>query len=78
MVRDSGGFYNVLNKVAENEYAEFSLTLRPDKDRILRTVMVSLSTTNLPEEMLTGTINPLNLIAASVPNFTGDYDHRSI
>ena len=76
-IRDSGGFYDTLNKVAENEFAEFSLTLRPDKDVILRTIMVSLSTTNLPKEMLTDTINPLNLISASVPNFTGDYIHRS-
>jgi len=76
-IRDAGGFYDVLNKVAENEFSEFSFTLRPDKDRILRTIMVSLSTTSLPKEMLTDTINPLNLIAASVPNFTGDYIHRS-
>ena len=76
-IKDSGGFYDTLNKVAENEYAEFSLTIRPDNDVILRTITVSLSTTNLPKEMLTDTINPLNVISASVPNFTGDYIHRS-
>ena len=76
-IRDGGGFYRLLNQLTENEFAEFSLTLKPDRDRILRTIMVSLSTSGLPEEMLTGTINPLNLIAVSVPNFTADTVYRS-
>ena len=76
-IKDGGGFYDVLNKLTENEFSEFSLTLKPDRDRILRTITVSLTTTGLPEEMLTDTINPLNLIAASVPNFTGDKVYRS-
>ena len=71
-IRDGGGFYDVLNKLTENDFSEFSLTLRPDNDEILRTITVSITTTGLPKEMISDTINPLNLIAASVPNFTGD------
>ena len=76
-IRDGGGFYDVLNKLTENDFSEFTLTLRPDNDEILRSITVSLTTTGLPEEMLTDTINPLNLIAVSVPNFTGDEVYRS-
>ncbi len=76
-IRDGGGFYDVLNKFTENEFSEFSLTLRPDNDKILRTITVSLSTSGLPEEMLTDTIDPLNLIGASIPGFTHDKVHRS-
>jgi hypothetical protein len=71
-IRDGGGFYDILNKLTENQFSEFSLTLRPDNDEILRTITVSITTTGLPKEMISDTINPLNLIAASVPNFTGD------
>jgi hypothetical protein len=71
-IRDGGGFYDVLNKLTENQFSEFSLTLKPDNDEILRTITVSITTTGLPKEMISDTINPLNLIAASVPNFTGD------
>lgn len=74
---DGGGFYDVLNKITENEFSEFSLTLKPDRDRILRTITVSLSTSSLPEDMIGDNIDPLNLIAASVPNFTGDKVERS-
>jgi len=76
-IRDSGGFYDVLNKFTENDFSEFSLTLRPDKDRILRTITVSLSTSGLPEEMLTDTIDPLSLITASIPDFPQDKVYRS-
>ena len=76
-IRDGGGFYDVLNKLTENDFSEFSLTLRPDNDEILRTITVSITTTGLPKEMISDTINPLNLIAASVPNFTGDEVYRS-
>jgi len=31
-IRDGGGFYDVLNKLTENDFSEFSLTLRPDND----------------------------------------------
>ena len=43
-IRDGGGFYDILNKLAENDFSEFSLTLRPDNDEILRTITVSLTT----------------------------------
>ncbi|MCH2406369.1 MAG: hypothetical protein MK224_00180 [Candidatus Nitrosopelagicus sp.] len=76
-IRDGGGFYDVLNKLTENDFSEFSLTLRPDNDEILRTITVSLTTSGLPKEMISDTINPLDLIAVSVPNFTGDEVYRS-
>ena len=76
-IRDAGGFYDVLNKLTENEFTEFSLTLRPDNDDILRTITVTLSTSGLPEEMLTDTIDPLNLIGASVADFPQDKIYRS-
>ena len=76
-IRDGGGFYDVLNKLTENEFTEFSLTLRPDNDDILRTITVTLSTSGLPEEMLTDTIDPLNLIGASVADFPQDKIYRS-
>ena len=76
-IRDGGGFYDILNKLTENEFTEFSLTLRPSNDSILRTIMVTLSTSGLPEEMLTDTIDPLNLIGASVANFPQDKIYRS-
>jgi len=76
-IRDSGGFYDVLNKFTENDFSEFSLTLKPDNDEILRTITVSITTTGLPKEMISDIINPLDLIAASVPNFTGDEVYRS-
>jgi len=76
-IRDGGGFYDVLNKFTENDFSEFSLTLRPDNDEILRTITVSITTTGLPKEMISDTINPLDLIAVSVPNFTGDEVYRS-
>jgi len=76
-IRDGGGFYDVLNKLTENEFSEFSLTLKPDGDKILRTISVSLSTSGLPKEMVSDIIDPLNLIAASVPNFTADTVYRS-
>ena len=76
-IRDSGGFYNVLNKLAENDFAEFSLVLKPDKDRILRTITVELATSNLPEVILTDTINPLTLMSASIPNFNENEIYRS-
>ena len=76
-IRDSGGFYDILNKLVENEFTEFSLTLRPDKGDILRVIDVTLSTTNLPEEILNDSINPLNLISASVPSFTQGEVYRS-
>jgi hypothetical protein len=76
-IRDAGGFYDLLNKLTENEFAEFSLTLRPSNDSILRTIMVTLSTSGLPEEMLTDTIDPLNLIGASIADFPQDKIYRS-
>ena len=76
-IRDAGGFYDLLNKLTENEFTEFSLTLRPSNDSILRTIMVTLSTSGLPEEMLTDTIDPLNLIGASVADFPQDKIYRS-
>jgi len=76
-IRDGGGFYDILNKVAENEFAEFTLTLRPDKDEILRIITVSINTTGIPKEMISDTISPLDLVAISVPNFTGDEVYRS-
>ncbi len=76
-IRDGGGFYDVLNKFTENDFSEFSLTLRPDNDEILRTITVSITTTNLPKEMISDIINPLDLITVSVPNFTGDEVYRS-
>jgi len=76
-IRDGGGFYDVLNKLAENSFAEFSLVLKPDKDKILRTITVELSTSNLPEGMLTDTINPLTLMSASIPNFNENVLYRS-
>jgi len=47
-IRDSGGFYNVLNKLAENDFAEFSLVLKPDKDRILRSQGQPAQSANVP------------------------------
>jgi len=76
-IKDGGGFYDVLNKLAENDFAEFSLTLKPDKDRILRTISVELSTSGVPEEMLTDNIDPLSLIGISVPNFNENEIYRS-
>ena len=76
-IRDAGGFYDLLNKLTENEFTEFSLTLRPNNDSILRTIMVTLSTSGLPEEMLTDTIDPLNLIGASIADFPQDKIYRS-
>ena len=76
-IRDGGGFYDVLNKFTENDFSEFTLTLRPDNDEILRSIAVSITTTGLPKEMISDIINPLDLIAASVPNFTGDEVYRS-
>ena len=76
-IRDAGGFYDLLNKLTENEFAEFSLTLRPSNDSILRTIMVTLSTSGLPEEMITDTIDPLNLIGASIADFPQDKIYRS-
>jgi len=76
-IRDSGGFYDILNKFAENEYSEFTLTLRPNNDEILRIITVSITTTGVPKEMISDTISPLDLIAISVPNFTGDEVYRS-
>ena len=76
-IRDGGGFYDVLNKFTENDFSEFSLVLRPDNDEILRTITVSVSTTGLPKEMLTDTIDPLNLIGATIPDFIQDKVYRS-
>ena len=76
-IKDGGGFYRVLNQLIENEFTEFSLTLRPDNNDILRTITVTLSTSGLPEEMLTDTIDPLNLIGASVADFPQDKIYRS-
>ena len=77
-IRDGGGFYDILNKLTENEFAEFTLTLKPDKDRILRTMMITVSTAGLPYEMFLGNyIDPLHLINASIPSFSPDKIERS-
>ena len=76
-IRDGGGFYDLLNKISENEFSQFNLILSPNKDKILRTMMVSITTSGLPKEMLGDIINPLDLITATIPNFTGDKIDRS-
>ena len=76
-IRDDGGFYYILNKLTENEYSEFSLILTPDKDEIIRSISVSVSTVGLPKEMTSSIIRPLDLITATIPNYTHDYILRS-
>ena len=75
-IKNAGGFYDILNNITENQYAEFHLRLVPDNNKILRTVMVTLSTIGLPEELTHDIIKPVNVISASVPNFD-DEIHRS-
>ena len=67
-IRNGGGFYDLFNKFTENEYTEFHLELIPDNNEVLRKLMVTLSTSNLPADMLGDTISPLNIISASIPD----------
>ena len=76
-ITNNGGFYDILNKITENNYAEFHLRLVPTNDEILRSVIVTLSTSGLPEELTHDTIKPLILLNASVPGFIDDKIYRS-
>ena len=75
---NAGGFYSILNTLTENDYTEFHLTLIPDNDKLVRNVMVTLSTSNLPDEIINvDTVSPLDLITASVPSYTDNEIYRS-
>jgi len=74
-IRDAGGFYNNAEKLSEHHFSDFSVSLVPREDNMLRTLHVSLICSNtlpelpkcdpegnIEEQIARGDISPLDFI----------------
>ena len=72
-IRNSGGFYEYAEKLSENNFSTFSVSLIPMDDGVLRTVQLSLDCSdklpelircppNVTEQIAKGEISPLDFI----------------
>ena len=76
-IRLGGGFYDILNVMSSNVYSEFTISLTPNNDGIIRSIGMSISSAGLPEEFAGETVDPINLFSASFPDFAEDEFYRS-
>ena len=74
-IRTAGGFYQYAEKLSEHHFAEFTITLIPDKTESLRSLHISLTCSNdlpelprcdpdgnISEQIKSGNLNPLDFI----------------
>ena len=74
-IRNAGGFYNIAEKVANHPFADFSVSLIPRENDMLRTIHISLVCSNkipefprcdpeggVEEQIVRGDISPLDFI----------------
>jgi hypothetical protein len=87
-IRESGGFYNHALKFSENEFSDFTISLIPLENKLLRALQVSLICSdkipelvrcpgNITEQVSSGYISPIDIIQTENLNrskiFEGDF-----
>jgi len=88
-IRTAGGFYQYAEKLSEHHFAEFTITLIPDKTESLRSLHISLTCSNdlpelprcdpdgnISEQIKSGNVNPLDFIQSENIERSGLFENK--
>ena len=88
-IRTAGGFYQYAEKLSEHHFAEFTITLIPDKTESLRSLHISLTCSNdlpelprcdpdgnISEQIKSGNVNPLAFIQSENIERSGLFENK--